>query len=163
MRRARRRIAARRHLQRSIDGEFSVGRGFVIRGDQFPVQITVKRGASLRLGDRVFLNQGVNILAAHSVEIGDDTKIADLAAVRDTDTHQVGPGDAVRSAPVVIGRNVWIGRSALVMPGVTIGDNTVIAAGALVTRDIPANSVAAGVPATVVRTFAAPPSGWVRP
>ena len=54
-------------------------------------------------------------------------------------------------APVVIGKNVWLGASVTVVPGVTIGDNAVIAAGAVVTKDVPANTIAAGVPAKVIR------------
>jgi acetyltransferase-like isoleucine patch superfamily enzyme len=163
LRRTRCQIAIRKHAQRNVDGEISGGHGLMIRDDQFPVQITVRRGARLYLGDNVFLNQGVNLLAAMSVTIGANTKIADLAAVRDTDTHSVTPSDDVKMAPVIIGRNVWIGRSAIVMPGVTIGDHSVIAAGAIVTQDVPPHSVAAGVPAKVIRTFEAPPAGWVRP
>ena len=56
-------------------------------------------------------------------------------------------------APIHIGKNVWLGANVTVLGGVTIGDNVVIAAGAVVTRDVPANTVAAGVPARVVRTL----------
>jgi acetyltransferase-like isoleucine patch superfamily enzyme len=144
-----------------VDGRLTGGKGLIVRGEQFPVQITVRTGAELHIGDNVFLNQGVNILAARSVTIGDHTRLADLAAVRDTDSHAVGPDEPVRTAPVVIGRNVWIGRGATVMPGVTVGDHSVVAAGAVVTSDVLACSVVAGVPALVVRTFEAP-VGWLR-
>jgi acetyltransferase-like isoleucine patch superfamily enzyme len=157
-----REIRSRRQVQRVIAGTMSGGSGLTVRGDQFPVQITVREGGHLHLGEKVFLNQGVNILVATSVNIGAYTRFADLAAVRDTDSHPVAPGEHVRTAPVVIGRNVWIGRAALVMPGTTIGDNSVVAAGAVVVRDVPPNSVVAGVPAEVLRTFEAP-QGWVRP
>jgi acetyltransferase-like isoleucine patch superfamily enzyme len=148
--------------QLNVKGSMSVGGRFNVRGEQFPVQITVREGGRLQLGDRVFLNQGVNILVASQMIIGDDCKIGDLAAIRDTDTHEVQPGEGAKTSPVVLERNVWVGRSALIMPGTRIGENAVIAAGAVVTKDVPANSVAAGVPASIVKTFDTPPSGWVR-
>jgi maltose O-acetyltransferase len=67
----------------------------------------------------------------------------------------------VRKEPVMIERNVWIGRNCLVLPGTVIGENSVIAAGSIVTRSIPPNSVAAGNPATVIRTITCE-TGWVR-
>jgi acetyltransferase-like isoleucine patch superfamily enzyme len=161
-RRLRREIRTRNQFQRTVNGQLTGARGLIIRGTQFPVQITVRVGGRLHLGDGVFLNQGVNILAAQSIIIGDNTRLADLAAVRDTDSHPVGPDDEVRTAPVVIGRNVWIGRGAVVMPGVMVGDHAVVAAGAVVIHDVPPATVVAGVPARVMRTFMAPP-GWVRP
>jgi acetyltransferase-like isoleucine patch superfamily enzyme len=148
-------------LQIQLQGKLTIGDHFNIRARQFPVQITVREGGQLVIGDRVFVNQGVNIIVAASVAIGDDCKIADLASIRDTDTHQVDPMTPPKTAPVVIGRNVWIGRAAVIMPGVTIGENVVVAAGAVVVRDVPSNSVVAGVPAREVRRFDAP-SGWVR-
>jgi len=56
-------------------------------------------------------------------------------------------------APIVIGRNVWIGSNAIVLPGVTVGDNAVIAAASVVTKDVPADTVVAGSPARVLRTL----------
>lgn len=60
---------------------------------------------------------------------------------------------ATVSRPIVLGNNVWIGAGAIVLPGVTVGDNSIIGAGAVVTRDVPANAVAVGNPARVVRTL----------
>jgi len=68
----------------------------------------------------------------------------------------------VRTAPVTIGRNVWIGRGAVLLPGVTIGDHAVVAAGAIVTKDVPAAAVVAGNPARVVRDLGVIDDDWRR-
>jgi acetyltransferase-like isoleucine patch superfamily enzyme len=138
------------------------GHHFYIGGQQFRVQIGVAKGASLLIGDHVFINQGANVFAAQRIVIGSNTSIADLATIRDTDFHQVEPGAPIRSAPITIGRNVWIGHGALISPGVTIGDHSVVAAHALVTTDVPARTVVAGLPAQVIRQFTADDS-WIRP
>jgi acetyltransferase-like isoleucine patch superfamily enzyme len=142
------------------DGRIVVGRGFRTRATQAPVEIGAGIGAELVVGDGVFLNQGANVFAARSVRIGDHSRLADHAAVYDTDFHPVAPGE-IREAPVVIGRNVWVGRAAIVLPGVTIGDHSVVAACAVVTKDVPPRSVVAGNPARVVSTFECP-DDWVR-
>lgn len=152
-----------RRPQLHIAGSMRVGERFNVRGDQFPAQITVRPGGRLEIGDRCFLNQGANVLAAEHVVIGPDCQIGDLAAIRDTDTHPVEPGKPAKVAPVRLGRNVWVGRGALIMPGVTIGDHAVVAAGAVVTSDVPAATVVVGVPARAVRTFDVPDPEWRRP
>ncbi|MCW2990170.1 MAG: acetyltransferase [Solirubrobacterales bacterium] len=144
------------------EGSVEVGASFRVDGEQFPVSIGAGPGARLRLGDRVFLNQGVTIWAAERITIGSDVRLADLACVYDTDFHEVGPGAGVRVAPVAIGDDVWIGRGAIVLPGVTIGDHAVVAAGAVVTHDVAARTVVAGNPARPVRELDVP-AGYVRP
>lgn len=139
-----------------------IGRRFRVRARQFPVQIVVRPGGSLVVGDEVFINHGANILASLEVRIESFVKIADLVVIRDTDSHPVAPNDEVRSAPVLLQRNCWIGRSATIMPGVTIGEHAVVAAGAVVIDDVPPRTVVAGVPARVVREFEAQ-DGWHRP
>ncbi len=145
-----------------IEGKAVGGRNLWIRAEQFPVQITVRRNATLELGDDVFINQGVNILCAANVRIGDYCKIGDLAAIRDSDTHRISPCVDVMTAPVSIKRNVWIGRSVIIMPGVTIGENSVVGAGAVVTKDVPRNTVVAGVPARIISSFPEPEENWIR-
>jgi acetyltransferase-like isoleucine patch superfamily enzyme len=95
------------------------------------------------------------------IVIGDDCLIGDFTAIMDCDEHRIGPGSPVRKEPVTIGRNVWIGRNCLILPGADIGENSVIAAGSVVTHSIPSNSLAAGVPARVIREIQDQP-GWVR-
>lgn len=132
-------------------GSIRVGRSFRVEGAQFPVAFGAAEGGELRLGDRVYLNQGVNIWAALSVTIGSDVRLADLACVYDTDFHELEAGAGVRVAPVVIGDDVWIGRGAIILRGVTIGDHAVVGAGAVVTGDVATASLVVGNPARFVR------------
>jgi maltose O-acetyltransferase len=109
-------------------------------------------GFNIRLGAGAFLNFNCVILDVVGVEIGDKTQIGPAVQILAAD-HPRDP--AVRAAglefgrPVCIGRNVWIGGGALILPGVNIGDDALIGAGSVVTRDIPAGAVAFGNPARV--------------
>jgi len=105
--------------------------------------------------DNVIINEGVTIMAHGGVEIGEWTMIStNVAIITVNHDYSLLGKDAWNShivAPVKIGRNVWIGSNAVILPGVTIGDMTIIGAGSVVTKDIPANSIAVGNPARVVR------------
>ncbi|MCW2784548.1 MAG: maltose O-acetyltransferase [Marmoricola sp.] len=114
----------------------------------------VDYGSQLVVGDRVFANFGLTALDCAPITIGDDTQIGPHVQLL-TPTH---PFDAderrskVEAAdPITIGSNVWIGGGAIIVGGVTIGDNAVIGAGSVVTEDIPANCLAVGSPARVIR------------
>lgn len=117
--------------------------------------------SKLQIGDRVLINQGASIVATCYVEIGDDTQIGDFTAVLDTNWHRMEPDRPITSAPVIIGANVWLGRSVIVLPGSKIGDHTVVAAGSIVKGDLPPRVLAAGNPAQVVRELNIP-DGWRR-
>jgi acetyltransferase-like isoleucine patch superfamily enzyme len=105
------------------------------------------------LGDRVAINGFCKIYGHGSVEIGADTQIGPCTLITTTD-HNYHEQLATRYLPVVIGKSVWIGANVTILPGVTIGDRAVIGAGAVVTNAIPADSVAVGVPAKVVKHIA---------
>lgn len=143
-------------------GRMSMGRACSFNSFRISHTLTVFPGAELTVGDRCFFNDGVNICASSSIHIGNDAKIGDMVFIYDTDFHAATPESTVRSKCVRIGNNVWIAANAMVLAGVSIGDHAVIAAGAVVTRDVPARCIAAGVPAKVVKTFEAP-GDWVRP
>lgn len=128
-------------------GSMSFAKGVHLRSVRSPVWLTTARGGKISLGENTFVNEGAQIYAAYSVEIGPDSGIGDNAVIQDTDFHQVNEGDKARVRKITIGRNVWIGRSAIIMPGVTIGDHAVIAAGAIVTRDVAARAIVGGNPA----------------
>jgi acetyltransferase-like isoleucine patch superfamily enzyme len=98
---------------------------------------------------RSFLNRRTEIIAAESVSIGDDCAISWDVLVTDTDYHSLTPQKA-RTAPVVIGNRVWIGARASILKGVTIGDGAVVAAGAVVTKNVPPRTLVGGCPAVVI-------------
>jgi len=111
-------------------------------------------GSHIRIGARVFVNCGLVALDVAAITIGDDVQIGPNVQLL-TPLHPVEPGlrrdkwEAAR--PITIGDNVWLGGGVIVLPGVTIGANTVVGAGAVVAKDLPANVVAVGNPARVVR------------
>jgi len=111
-------------------------------------------GFNITIGNNFFANYDCVILDVCAVEFGDDVMLAPGVHIY-TATHPLDP--AARKSrleygrPVRIGSNVWIGGRAVICPGVTIGDNCVIGAGSVVTRDIPAGTVAAGSPARVIK------------
>lgn len=111
-------------------------------------------GYQTHVGSRTFANWGLVALDVGRITIGDDVQIGPNVQLL-TATHPVeaGPRRAKweGSKPITIGDNVWLGGGVIVCPGVTIGENTVVGAGAVVVRDLPANVVAVGNPARVIR------------
>jgi acetyltransferase-like isoleucine patch superfamily enzyme len=116
------------------------------------VRLEVGKGAVIRIGNGTYLNRGTLVVAHDRVEIGRLCKIAWDVVIMDTDQHVI-PQMENRNLPVVIGDEVWIGCRVIILKGVTIGARSVIAAGAVVTKNIPPDSVAAGVPARVIQTL----------
>lgn len=117
-------------------------------------------GHRTRIGARTFANFGLVILDVGPISIGDDVQIGPNVQLL-TATHPLEPGprrDKWESArPVTIGDNVWLGGGVIVCPGASIGEGTVVGAGSVVTRDLPANVLAVGAPARVVRSLAQQP------
>ena len=109
-------------------------------------------GKNITVGKNVFINSGCRFQDQGGITIGDGTLIGHNVVLA-TLNHGIAPDERhdLFPAPIHIGKNVWIGANATVLPGVTIGDNAVIAAAAVVTKDVPANVVVAGVPAKVIR------------
>lgn len=108
-------------------------------------------GGQVAIGDDVILASGVHIVAFERVVIGNGVMIGEHASIRDAN-HDTAAPERLRDAghvstPVVIEDNVWIGRGVAVLPGVTIGRDSVIGANAVVTKDVPAGSTVVGVPA----------------
>ena len=114
-------------------GSISCGRLF-LRCKTMPIEVGAAKNGSLVLGERVFINSGATVVATDSIVVGDNCLIGDLVAIFDSNHHPIEPSRPTRVAPVRLGANVWVGRSATILPGVTIGDHAVIAAGSVVTE-----------------------------
>ena len=111
-------------------------------------------GKNIHIGKNVFLNMGCKFQDQGGIYI-DDGALIGHNVVLATLNHAMSPEDrgTMIPMPIHIGKNVWIGANATVLPGVTIGDSAIVAAGAVVTRDVPENAIVGGVPAKVMRTI----------
>ena len=146
--------------------------GVALRLDAFPLH--PERGPCLKFGRNVQLNDYIHIAAVDSVSIGDNVLIASKVFIADHNHGSYGADDehdspemppaqrALRSAPVKIEENVWIGEFVSILPGVTIGRGSIIGTMSVVNKDIPPHCVAAGVPARVIKTFDFASGQWRR-
>lgn len=113
--------------------------------------ISIADNAELSLGSG-FLNNNAKISCFEKITIGDDVKISEDVIIRDSDNHSILKDGYQKTKPINIGDHVWIGLRAMILKGVTIGDGAVIAAGSVVTKDVPPNTLVGGVPAHVINT-----------
>lgn len=150
-----------------IDGSTKIN---IVLGDRVWMwgHLVSQSGGKISLGNYSKIGHGTSICAVESIIIGDYTAIADNVHIMDNNNHPVNPdyrkfmrinGDEESRLwkhsdhkAIIIGENCWIGRNVSILKGVTIGDNSVIAANSVVTKSIPANCIAAGNPAKVVKT-----------
>jgi len=154
------------------DGRINIGSRCVLCSDSrytalgvnHPVILrTLKASAHIQIGEDSGIS-GASICAALSVVIGREVLLGANVVITDTDFHAVYPTgrrfnenlEDIKSSPVFIEDNVFVGTGAIILKGVTIGRNSVIAAGAVVTRNIPENVIAAGNPARVVSPIGSP-------
>ena len=109
-------------------------------------------GKNIHIGKFVFINAGCSFQDQGGITIGDGCLLGHNTVIA-TLNHDENPArrNDLFPAPVVIGNRVWIGSNATILPGVTIGDNAIVAAGAVVTKDVPPDTVVAGVPARILR------------
>lgn len=138
-----------------ISGELVVGDNTTFSGGRVRSYLEVQSGGAVRIGSNTFINGGVEIQAVTSVTIGSGCLIGDEVIIQDSSFHEVDEGGSPKVSPVVIGDNVWIARRAVILPGVTIGDHAVVAAGSVVTRNIAARTVVGGSPARFIRSVVA--------
>ena len=113
-------------------------------------------GSHTRIGRNVFVNQNCTFYDLGGLDIGDEVMIGPNVSLI-TSGHPLAPSQrraGVTAAPIVIGKNVWIGAGAIIIGGVTVGENAVVAAGSVVTRDVPPNTLVGGNPARVIRSIA---------
>jgi acetyltransferase-like isoleucine patch superfamily enzyme len=135
-------LVLREHATLQVNGTFAIYSG---------ARIYVNEYATLSLGSG-YVNTDLNLSCFEKIEIGHDVAISENVTIRDSDNHEILNDNHQPTKPIKIGNHVWIGTSVTVLKGVTIGDGSIIAAGSLVNRDIPANSLAGGVPAKVLKT-----------
>jgi acetyltransferase-like isoleucine patch superfamily enzyme len=117
-------------------------------------EVVVKRGGLLEILDGTYINYGCSIAVTNRLRIGTQCRIGPYVMISDNQFHCLEPDrrdELPESEPVTLEDNIWLGARVIVLPGVTIGMNSVIGAGSVVSRDIPPNSVAAGVPAKVIK------------
>ncbi len=115
-------------------------------------------GKNIHLGENVFINDCCHFQDHGGITLGDGCQIGH-GVVFATLNHGLAPEDRQTTypAPIVLGRNVWVGANATILQGVTIGDNAVVAAGAVVTKDVAANTVVGGVPARLIHVIETKP------
>ncbi len=112
------------------------------------VRLELYRGATLSIGNGTYLNRNTVVVAVGRVSIGENCRIAWDVVIMDSDLHPVdGEDQPVVSEPVVIGDGVWIGCRSIILKGVTIGRGSIVAAGSVVTKNVPPDAIVGGVPA----------------
>lgn len=132
----------------NLGGSIEIGNCGLFPG----VRIECWKGAVINIGNGTYINRNTEIVAAQSVVVGQDCKIARDVLIMDTDQHAVGATPLVHG-PVEIGDRVWIGSRVIVLKGVIIGHDSIIGAGAIVTKSIPPHSLVVGQAARVVRSL----------
>jgi len=124
-----------------VNGNFSI---------YYDGDIIVFENGILELGSG-YCNSNIKIRCKKSIKIGNNVAISHDVTIMDSDAHIILNGDSEMTKPIIIGDNVWIGTKATILKGVTIGNNSIIAAGSVVTNDVPKNCIAAGVPARIIK------------
>jgi maltose O-acetyltransferase len=118
------------------------------------LELVADGGGLLEIGERSLVNFGCSIVATELVRIGPRCQIGPYTMMLDNDFHRVEPEHRLErppSAPIIIGENVWVGARVIVMSGVSVGDDSCIGAGSVVTADVPPRTLVAGVPARIIR------------
>jgi acetyltransferase-like isoleucine patch superfamily enzyme len=111
---------------------------------------TCKKSSIINIGNCVYVGPACEILASDRIDIGDYTLISPQTTIYDSDWHGID-GNETKSAPVKIGNHVWVCRSVIILKGVEIGDNSIIAAGSIVTKDAAESTLVAECPARKIR------------
>jgi acetyltransferase-like isoleucine patch superfamily enzyme len=136
------------------NGEIILGNRVKIWSHIHKTQLSAGGKGKLIIGDNTFINVGTIISAHFQIKIGKNVQIAPGVIMMDSDFHGVEDRDAeVIPTPIEIGDNVWLATRVVVLKGVTIGEGSTIATGAVVTKDIPPYSLAAGIPAKVIKSL----------
>ncbi len=136
------------------EGHIEIGDRVTLHSHVVPIELHTVDGGRIEIGPGSFVNYGTIVTAYDSVRIGRECLIGHYVIVLDNSEHDVAQrGRPGRSRPVSVGDRVWLCDRAIVLPGVHIGEGAVIGAGAVVTKDVPAWTLAAGNPARVIRSI----------
>lgn len=140
-----------------------VNNGTIVIGDRVRLNSTIATlelaadtNGRLEIGAGTFINYGCSIAATQLIQIGPNCNIGTYVIMMDNDFHRLEPerrNERPASAPIILEENVWLGARVIVLRGVKIGTGSVVGAGSVVARDIPPRSLAAGVPARVIRSL----------
>lgn len=129
-------------------GQICIGKFLMSRG---PLYLKCTEDAHIQIGEKCFFNHNCSITSATKIEIGDHCMFANNLVIVDHD-HVIKDGvvsGELKAEPIVIEDNVWVGANVTILKGVHIGEGAIIAAGAVITKNIPAHSKAMGVPARI--------------
>lgn len=110
-------------------------------------------GGKLEIGDDCFINNGTIIECRDNICMGNNVNIGYRVLISDTSNHSIDGIEPVKVKPIKIGNNVWIASNCTILAGITIGDNSIVGAGSVVTKDILTNTLVVGNPPKVIRTF----------
>ena len=146
--RARRNVAEltlSKNSKFSVNGNFSIYQGGCIH---------VAEGAEMNIGSHSFINTNSVINCFERIDIGSNMAISDNVSITDSDSHNLIVDGKVsnNTSPVIIEDHVWIGKNAVILKGITIGRDSVVAAGAVVTKSVPQGCLVGGVPAKIIKT-----------
>ena len=136
----------------SNQGTLTIGARVRLVSTVATLELVTLPGGHLEIGDNVFINYGSSLVASTHVKVGDNCLIGTHVMVMDTDFHRVDDKSwDTAGQPVVFSDRAWLGNRSIVLKGVNIGHDAVVAAGSVVTHDMPPRTLVAGVPAKVVR------------
>lgn len=142
-------------------GKIVLGSGVKIFTDLGRTLFQIADGATITIGDRAVLNGVHWVHCKNQITIGPDALIGAGVRIIDSKAHPVHPGDNQEPQSVWLGRNCLIGMGSSILPGVRIGEHSMVGADSVVTKDVPLKTVVAGNPARTIRTFECPPD-WIR-
>lgn len=146
------RVYGRPHVHNM--GRLIIGERVLLWSTLIPSEFAVFPGATLEIGDRTSINYGTSIAATGLVHLGRDCRLGTHVMIMDNDFHEIDNRSVMpKPRPVVLEDNVWLANRALILPGVTIGHDSVVGAGSVVMADVPPRSVVLGNPARVVKRF----------
>ncbi len=138
----------------SNSGELTIGDRVRFNASPLPTELGVGRGGKLEIGEGTYINYGCSIGAMQLIRIGPHCNIGSHVIMMDNDFHRMEPerrDELPPSAPIVLEENVWLGVRAIILRGVTVGAGSVVAAGSVVSRDVPPRTLVGGIPARAIR------------